>query len=211
MTTGLQSGIMTDMQNKTTQKEAPSTITNEQWAKIDEKYGRLMMKISHNISGDNAIANFDDNLQDIQVAALAAVHGFEKQNGGDNGKFDEFWGSPGFDKYMKTVLWTLKNNKGAKITKQAPILKGTISTDKEEILEMEESTGDPEIAMMLEEIAYMLTPSQKDIISMVVKDPTLIKPSGKMNIKQIGESLGLTWFETDKQIKNLSVLLENEL
>jgi hypothetical protein len=46
---------------------------------------------------------------------------------------------------------------------------------------------------------------------MVVKDPNLIKPSGKMNIKQIAEALDLTWFETDKQIKSLSMVLENEL
>lgn len=186
-------------------------ITDGQWAKIDQKYGKLMMKISHNISGDNACANFDDNLQDIRLSAMDAVAGFEKQNGGANGTFDEFWGTKGFDQYIKTVMWTKKNNKGAKITKQAPILKGTISTDKEEILEMEECTGDPEIAMLLEEIAYMLTPTQKAIISMVVKDPTLIKPSGKMNIKQIAETLDLTWFETDKQIKSLSIILENEL
>lgn len=186
-------------------------ITNGQWDKIDQKYGKLMMKISHQISGDYATANFDDNLQDIRLSAMEAVAGFEKQNDGANGLFDEFWGSKGFDRYIKTVMWTKKNNKGAKITKQAPILKGTISTDKEEILQMAESTGDPEVALLLEEIAFMFTPTQKAIISMVVKDPTLIKPSGKMNIKQIGESLGLTWFETDKQIKGLSVLLENEL
>ena len=98
-----------------------------------------------------------------------------------------------------------------KLVYKAPILKGTVSTDKEEILEMEESTGDPEIAMLLEEISYHLTTTQQDIISLVVKDPTLVKPSGKMNIKQIAESLDLTWFETDKQIKGLSILLENEL
>ena len=137
--------------------------------------------------------------------------GFEKQNGGANGKFDEFWGSKGFDQYIKTVMWTKKNNKGAKITKKAPILKGTVSTDKEEVLEIAEVSGDADCSIFLEEIAYLLTPIQKDIVSMVVKDPTLIKPSGKLNIKQIAESLKLTWFETDKHLKNLSSLLENDL
>jgi NADPH-dependent ferric siderophore reductase len=139
------------------------------------------------------------------------VMGFEKQNDGANGSFDEFWGTKGFDQYIKTCMWTKKNNKGAKITKKAPILKGTVSTDKEEILEIEECTGDPEIAMLLEEISYHLTPTQQAIVTMVVKDPNLIKPSGKMNIKQIAEALDLTWFETDKQIKSLSMVLENEL
>ena len=61
-------------------------LTDEQWTKIDKKYGKLMYKISHQISGDKATANFDDNLQDIRLAAMEAVMGFEKQNDGANGK-----------------------------------------------------------------------------------------------------------------------------
>ena len=187
-------------------------LSSDQWDKIDKKYGKLMYKISHQISGDDkATSSFDDNLQDIRLAAMEAVLGFEKQNDGANGKFDDFWGTKGFDQYIKTCMWTKKNNKGAKITKKAPILRGTVSTDKEEILEIEECAGDPEAAMMLEEISYHLTPTQQQIITMVVQDPTLIKPSGKLNVKQISETLRLTWFETDKHIKSLSEVLENEL
>jgi hypothetical protein len=187
------------------------SLTDEQWAKIDKKYGKLMYKISHQISGDKATAAFDDNLQDIRLSAMEAVMGFEKQNGGANGSFDEFWGSKGFDQYIKTCMWTKKNNKGAKITKKAPILRGTVSTEKEEILEIEECVGDPEAALFLEEMSYHLTPLQQQIVTMVVQDPTLVKPSGKLNVKQIAESLDLTWFETDKQIKGIGILLENEL
>ena len=186
-------------------------LTSEQWQKIDDKYGNLMYKISHQISGDTATANFDDNLQDIRLAAMEAVMGFEKQNGGANGVFDDFWGSKGFDQYIKTCLWTKKNNKGAKITKKAPILKGTVSTDKEEILQIEADSGDPEAAMVLEQISYLLTPAQKLIIQKVVEDPTLVKPSGRINIKKVSEQLQISWFETNKQIKHLSRLLENEL
>ena len=186
-------------------------LTDEQWTKIDKKYGKLMYKISHQISGDRATANFDDNLQDIRLAAMEAVMGFEKQNDGANGSFDEFWGSKGFDQYIKTVMWTKKNNKGAKITKKAPILKGTVSTDKEEILDIEEFVGDPQAALFLEEMSYHLTPLQQQIVDMVIKDPTLVKPSGRINIKQVAESLDMTWFETDKQIKNIGMLMENEL
>ena len=186
-------------------------LTDEQWNKIDEKYGRLMYKISHQISGDKATATFDDNLQDIRIAAMEAVMGFEKQNDGANGSFDEFWGSRGFDQYIKTCMWTKKNNKGAKITKKAPILKGTVSTDKEEVLQIAECAGDHEAAILLEEISYLLTPSQQEKVTMVVQDPTMVKPSGKMNVKKISEALDMTWFETDKQIKHLSLMLENEL
>jgi hypothetical protein len=44
----------------------------------------------------------------------------------------------------------------------------------------------------------------------VVEDPTLIKPSGKINIKKISEELSISWFEADKHVKMLSGMLENE-
>jgi len=186
-------------------------LTNDQWNKIDQKYGKLMYKISHQISGDAATATFEDNLQDIRLAAMEAVVGFEKQNNGANGKFEEFWGTTGFDRYIKTCMWTKKNNKGAKITKKAQILKGTVSTDKEEILEIEEGFGDADIAVLFREITTALSPMQKTIIETVVKDPTLVKPSGKLNVKKIAERLNVSWFQTDKHIKNLARVLHNEL
>ena len=108
-------------------------------------------------------------------------------------------------------MWTKKNNKGAKITKKAPILRGTVSSDLEKVLEIPASTGDPDISSLLEEIAYRLTAVQQKIITLVVKDPTFIKPSGRMNVKRLSEDMELTWFETNKQIRNLSIILENEL
>lgn len=187
-------------------------LTSEQWEKIDQKYGKLMYKISHQISGDDrATSSFDDNLQDIRLSAMEAVIGFEKQNEGANGIFDEFWGSRGFDQYIKTCMWTKKNNKGAKITKKAPILRGTVSTDKEEILEIEEFYSDASTPIFLEQLSYYLTPIQQQIIDLVVMDPTLVKPSGKLNVKRIAEETGLSWFEADKFIKSIALLMENEL
>jgi len=185
-------------------------LTNDQWTKIDKKYAKLMYKISHQISGDTAIANFDDNLQDIRIAAMDAVVGFEKQNEGANGSFDEFWGSKGFDQYIKTCMWTKKNNKGAKITKKAPILKGTVSTEVEEVLALEcPSCGDP--SDFFEEISLGLTMTQESIIDLAVKDSSLVKPSGKLNVQRIAEELGMTWYETKKHVSSLASVLQNEL
>jgi len=181
-------------------------LTEEQWGKIDKKYGNLMYKISHKISGDVATAGFDDNLQDIRLAALEAVAGFEKQNGGSNGKFDDFWGSRGFDRYIKTVMWTKKNNKGAKITKKAPILRGTVSTDKEEVLMMEADVVDVEASLFLEEITLSFNEEQAHLIKLLIQDPTLIKPSGKINIKKISEEVGKSWYETNNLINSIPSL-----
>ena len=165
-----------------------------------------MYKISHKISGDTATASFDDNLQDLRLAACEAVLGFEKQNGGANGKFDEFWGSKGFDRYIKTVLWTKKNNKGAKITKKSSILRGTVSTDNEEALLVEASVVDIEATLFLEELTLSLDEEQSDAIKLLVNDPTYVKPSGKINVKKLSEDMGRTWYETDLLLKSIPYL-----
>ena len=54
-------------------------LTQQQWELIDEKYGMLINKICHAISGDEATTSFDDNLQDLRIAAMEAVAGFERQ------------------------------------------------------------------------------------------------------------------------------------
>ena len=178
----------------------------EQWEKIEKKYGMLMHKISHQISGDSAIASFEDNLQDIKMSAVEAVKGFEKQNEGANGKFDDFWGSVGFDKYIKTCMWTKKNNKGAKITKKAPILRGTVPTHKEEVLSIADPRANDDSAILFEDLHYRFTPMQRDIVHLVVQDPTLIKAGGKLNIKRLSDSLGISWFETNKAVHSLSLI-----
>jgi len=71
--------------------------------------------------------------------------------------------------------------------------------------------GDPEASLFLEEMSYVLTPLQQEIVTLVVQDPTLIKPSGKINVKRLAEMLDLTWFEADKQVKGIGRLMENEL
>ncbi|HHZ81210.1 MAG TPA: hypothetical protein EYN64_00570, partial [Flavobacteriales bacterium] len=111
-------------------------MNDEQMELIEDKYGRLIHKIGHWISGDNAISSHQDNTQDIWIAAMEAIKGYEKK---ENMKFEEFWGSKGFDKYIKTCLWNVKNSKGARITKRLPLTRGTVSIiDNEEVLSLQD-------------------------------------------------------------------------
>ena len=182
-------------------------ITDEQWEKIDEKYTKLMRKVAHWISGDIAIASHDDNYADVQVAALEAVRGYSKK---ENQPFDEFWGSIGFDKYIKTCLWNLKNNKGARITKRYPITKRTVTTfDNEEFLELtNDSAGGDE--NFLEEFSSLVTDEQYEVVKLVIEDPSYLKPSGKINVSKLSKALNLSWYDADNVVKDLSYSLENE-
>ena len=187
-----------------------TTITSDQWDLIEKKYGILISKICHNITGDIAIANYDDNLQDLRLAAMEAVNGFARKEGLE---FDEFWDTEGFNKYLKTCLWNLKNKKGANITKKYPVTKNTLDINKfaEILVDERQDTSGIDLGISIDQIAYKFTDRQKIVVDAITKDPTLLKPNGKVNIKKLSEQLNLTWLEIRKEIVSLSEILQNKL
>jgi len=185
-------------------------INEHQRQLIENKYGRLIHKIGHNISGDLAISSHPDNVQDLWVSVLEAVQGFAKKEGQT---FDEFWGSKGFDKYIKTCLWNSKNSKGAKITKKYPITKHTVDiVDNGEVLALEApSSLSTESSIFMEEVAPLFTEEQQEVVFRLVEEPTYIKPSGKVNIQALAQNLNKSWYEVKNIITGISYILNNEL
>ena len=68
---------------------------------ITEKYGKLIHKIGHWISGDNAIASHEDNTQDIWIAAMEAIRGYAKK---ENQTFVQFWGTVREPRSRRSIL-----------------------------------------------------------------------------------------------------------
>ena len=188
-------------------------LNDDQWKLIDEKYGMLMKKICHKISGDNATANFDDNFQDLQMAALEAVIGYEKQNDGQNGKFDDFWGSKGFDQYIKTVLWNHKNSKGKNISKKYHITRDTVSvSNNEEVIKLEdEKSNSFEFSLFLQDVHNTLPNRESNVLRELIQSPNLIKPNGKVNLSLLAENQGTTVYEVRKHLTNIAEKINNEL
>lgn len=188
-------------------------LNDDQWKLIDDQYGMLMKKICHKISGDNAIANFDDNFQDLQIAALEAVAGYERQNNGQNGEFNDFWGSKGFDQYIKTVLWNHKNSKGKNISKRYHITRDTVSvSNNEEVIKMEDDKSNSfELSLFLRDINDALPTEESNILRELVQSPNLIKPNGRVNLTLLAHSQGETVYEVRKHLENIAIKINNEL
>jgi DNA-directed RNA polymerase specialized sigma24 family protein len=185
-------------------------ISTEHYGELEDKYGLLIHKISHWISGDKAISAHEDNVQDLWVAAFDAIAGYEKK---EKQTFEEFWGSKGFDKYLKTCLWNHKNNKGAKITKKFNITKHTVSAnDNEEVLLMESPESvSTEVSALVEEYGQLLDEREQQLLQAVLSDPKYIKPSGKANVSALATELSLTWREVKDTIQSISRKINNEL
>jgi hypothetical protein len=181
-------------------------ITNDQWELIDEKYGKLLTTICSKISGDAAIANFDDNLQDLRLAAMEAVAGFARK---EQKPFAEFWDTVGFNKYMKTCLWNLKNKKGSRITKRYNINKNTVDiTEYSEILVAENhDTSTTSLDFVLGESVSKFSDDQINAIKTVMDNPHFVKPNGKVNVRRLSTELGYCAAKTRKILDGIKTQL----
>ena len=188
-------------------------LTEEQWNLIDEKYGMLLAKICHKISGDSATCGFDDNLQDLRIAVIEAVKGFEKQQDGVNGTFDDFWGTKGFDRYIKTCLWNLKNNKGSNVTKKSNLYKNVVSVnDNEEVLNLEGmNSSSTENCFFVEELSLKMNKVQSSILKMVARDHKFIKSNGKLNVSKLADALNMSRYDVEGCVKDMSDLFSCEI
>ena len=178
-------------------------ITEEQWQLLDERYGKLMGKICHKISGDNALCTVEDNMQDLRIAAVEAVNGYSRQNDGANGSFEDFWGTSGFDKYIKTCLWNHKNNKGAKITKKKEVHWGNVTIENNpEVMNL---TGTDlsflEDRICLDDLSKKINDTQKKVIHEIATDHSYIKPNGKINMSRVARALGIPRHIAEQEIK----------
>tara|TARA_R110000824_G_scaffold70792_1_gene181567 strand:+ start:140 stop:700 length:561 start_codon:yes stop_codon:yes gene_type:complete len=185
-------------------------ITEDQWTLIDKRYGKLLAKICHNISGDIAISSYEDNLQDLRIATMSAVQGFSKK---ESKSFDEFWDTQGFNKYMKTCLWNLKNKKGASITKKYNITKHTVDVTEygDVLLSNDCSTSGMDASIFLDQLQGKFTGQQEEVIKILCQDPTMLKKSGLVNTRKLSQELGQSWFDTRKTLDQIEAVLRVNL
>ena len=196
-------------------------VTDQQWAQYENKYKNLMWKISHMISGDNAISTPEDNYADLQITALESIRGFHKKTGAT---VDDMLKDGNFDKYTKTCLWHLKGSKGAKITRRYPVTKKTLSIGQPgdgggsndyiagEVWQVEANDASSlETVNFFKEIIPSLSATQKSMVDNIVKDPTLILGSGKVNISKLAKSVHISWQECKKDLGLLERKIKSNL
>jgi hypothetical protein len=188
------------------------TVNDEQWGLIDKKYGKLIMFIAQRIRGDDTIASFEDNCAHLRLVALGSVKAYGKK---ENRSFDEFWGSEGFDKYIKTCLWNYLRRKMGEIKKRHCVTSRVVDTQVFELILDSYSTRMGECAMetklFLKEIRSSLNPIQVKIFDAVFEDPSLVKVGGKINKDRLGQQLNVSWYSLSVQLKAIERIMKREL
>lgn len=175
-------------------------MNQDQYDFIQQKYGNLIYMIAQRISGDAATADFEDNVQDLWIAAMESVKWFESQDGGKNGKFEDFKDTKGFDQYIKTCLWHRKGKKGTNITKKLHInnaysIDGDNSVNEDGLLlEIPDAkvTNYVYNSDVLENISIKLSSPHKRVVSHILQHPDCLKDNGTVNVIEVTKATKLS-------------------
>ena len=194
-------------------------LTNEQWALYEERYGKLMRTIALKISGDDAVANPEDNYSDLCIAAIESINGFENKTGMG---FDEAINTKLFDGYTKTVLWNRKAKKGIPLTKRMDFRNKHLSLDYQPgfdasdcgsltgIIEDKRSTTDLS-SIELDDLVESQKPEIKKILSEIIRDPNLIRKDGTINKTALEGVTGMNFYHVTKAIGDMKRVLGKEM
>ena len=172
----------------------PYEINNEQVEQIRSRYGKLIYMIAYRIGGDSIVSSFDDNVQELYISACDACEAYGRKM---DMKFDDFFDTADFHKYIKSCLWNRKNNLGRNITKKKNI-RNAFTLD-EELLGDELKTVEAfDVSSLLADVR--MHDECKEVLHHLMNDYSLIKPNGHLNDSKLARVM-----DTDK--KHTKVLI----
>jgi len=186
--------------------EQKITIPDWWWDQYLKKYERLMYKIAHMISGDPTICTIEDNFGDLCIAAIESVEGFIKKT---KRPLESLLKDKQFDQYTKTCLWKRKARKGLDIEKKRAIRKH-ISFKREDDagggLDLEFSAiacKHPEFSDVDIKDTFKMTDQNKEILDVIIKNPSVLKMNGTLNFVEIGKILDVSSTTAAARVKKL--------
>ena len=189
-------------------------ITQEDWEAYEGKFGGLISFISHRITGDPMLRDFESNVQDLRVAAINSIVGYYKKNKItiEDKPVTEVIECPLFKAYTKTVLWNAKNHKGNKATKYKNFMPISLDTlENKEDLVFDESTSNAyENEDLLGVLSKKFNDEEKAILAYVVNNPEVVRDSGKVNYNRIAVDTGSSFYRVKKTFTELMGKLNGE-
>ena len=189
-------------------------LTELQYNELEDRYGKLLYKIAHWISGDVATATIEDNVQELWLSLFETINTFTRLNSDayPDG-YEDFKDTSHWNKYVKTALWNNKNSRGKKITQKFNIQRDTVSAwNNEEVMEKEDvSYESTEFNIFLEDMSNFLSPKEENIVRLLVSDPDMINDCGNANKSALASKLNLVWADVSRTLETLGAKLQNEL
>ena len=185
-------------------------ITADEWSRYMVKYEKLIWTIAKKISGDEAIANFDDNVSDLCLAAMGSIDAFCRKEGMTVTQALDY---SGFDKYTKTVLWNYKCKKGEPLTKKMPFRNKHMSIDamcKEEgeTFDIEDTKLSVSSSFVMDDMFKDMDSDTDKILKAIISDPSVLTPNGTLKISCLLKPTGLTIHSIRTGVGKIKRILE---
>lgn len=184
-------------------------LTPDQWELYEKKYGKLMWKIAHKISGDPMTASLEDNYSDLTIAAIESIRGFHKKTGMS---FDGMISLKLFDQYTKTCLWTMKAKKGIGLTERMPFRNKHIYISALETTDGENETGFdvPDTSslakytnLIAKDVYDSFDSQTKRAIKLLEENMDLMTESGRIKETPLADALGISLARVKKIIERI--------
>ena len=177
------------------------SLTNEQFEYLKEKYGRLISKAARTVKSDQVLHSPQDCEQELYIAMFDAVEGFKKKTSLPE---EDFLESELFGKYLKTSIWNRKNTLGSKVSKNYDL--NHALPINEELLDG--SDPDCSTVNIFKDIDFDC--DELEFIKATIKDPSLYKRNGKVNISKAAKILNIPKSQVEHTIYKLKQKFINE-
>ena len=182
-------------------------IASDDWELYQEKFGDLISFIAQRITGDPMCCDYEENVQDLYVAAINSINGYYKKNKITPAQMAvrDVIECPLFKQYTKTVLWNAKNFKGNKATKYKNFMPASIDTvDNKDDLAIDDTTtivdADDEVFNYFHN---KFTEDERVLLSLLVDNPSIVRDNGSININALSKLSGKSFYMVKSRITSI--------
>ena len=190
-------------------------IANDDWELYQDKFGDLISFIAQRITGDPMCCDYEENVQDLYIAAINSINGYYKKNKITTADMavSEVIECPLFKQYTKTVLWNAKNYKGNKATKYKNFMPTSIDTiDNKDDLVVDDTNkivdSDDEVFNYFHK---KFDGEERELLSVLVAHPECVRNNGTVNFNALSKASGKSFYKVKTRMTAIQSKLNEGL
>ena len=191
------------------------SIPPDKWNYLQDKYKGLMYKVATHVGLDSAVYSIPDVMQELQIILLEATETFKKNRlplviadptnslTEDKAKNYGYIYASAYHTYIKTSLWHRKDTIGKGISAKKEIRNNIPITTESESYLLRPKQLPKTLNESLEFLGLIESPNlkfdienlgkkEKELVNLILVDPSIVRTNGSFTYKYISEKLKTT-------------------
>jgi len=181
-------------------------IASDDWELYQEKFGDLISFIAQRITGDPMCCDYEENMQDLYIAAINSINGYYKKNNITTAEMAvrDVIECPLFKQYTKTVLWNAKNQKGNKATKYKNFMPASIDMiDNKDDLAVDDTSTIVDDDEVFNYFNKKFNVEERELLSVLVANPDCVRDNGSINYNALRKLSGKSFYLVKKRMDSI--------